>query len=277
MAGRCMGGCGSLPEGAKAMRTVIHSATLITGDDAGTIHHNATIAIEGDRIAAIGPDAELLARFPDAAHMDGADRWVLPGFANIHTHLGMTLARGVYEDLSPPHRPPFCGGLSPLPLPPLSGEENAVMVQLGALEAIRSGTTALLEDGAGVAAYAPQLASTGLRLLLAERAWDRAGAGIGDPAAFEASDRLGEEGVARIEELHARWHGAEAGRVSVGIAAWAPDMCTPSLLRRLRGLQQRLDCVCTVHLNQIWGEVAAVRAHRGMLPTEYLHRNGFLH
>jgi imidazolonepropionase-like amidohydrolase len=72
------------------MRTVIHSATLITGDDAGTIHHNATIAIEGDRIAAIGPDAELLARFPDAAHMDGADRWVLPGFANIHTHLGMT-------------------------------------------------------------------------------------------------------------------------------------------------------------------------------------------
>jgi cytosine/adenosine deaminase-related metal-dependent hydrolase len=259
------------------MRTIIHGAAIITGDDAGTIHHGAALALDGGRVAAIGPDAALRARFPDAALVDGTDRWVLPGFANIHTHLAMTLARGVYEDLSPPHRPPFCGGLSPLPLPTLSAEENAVMVQLGALEAIRSGTTALLEDGAGIAAYAPQLAATGLRLLLAERAWDRAGAGIGDPAPFEVSDRLGEDGIERIEALHARWDGAEDGRIAVGIAAWAPDMCTPSLLRRLRDLQGRLDCACTVHLNQIWGEVAAVRAHRGVLPTEYLHREGFLH
>ncbi len=81
----------------------------------------------------------------------------------------MTLARGLHEDPSPPHRPPFSGGLSPLPRPKLSAEECAVMCELGALEAIRSGTTAVLEDGANIAGYAPQMVETGLGMLLAGR------------------------------------------------------------------------------------------------------------
>ncbi|HEV7267238.1 MAG TPA: amidohydrolase family protein [Falsiroseomonas sp.] len=260
------------------MTVVIHSTTVVTGDTANAIHRDAAIAIEGGRIAAIGPSAEIRARFPQAERVDGTNRAVMPGFANTHTHFGLTLARGVYEDLSPPHKPPFCGGLSPLPLPPLTPEENAVMCQLGALEAIRSGTTLVLEDGFNIESYAPQMVATGLRMVLAERAWDREDASIGDPAPFTVSDRLAEEGFARIERLHARWHGAGEGRISVGVAAWAPDMCSPELLRRLRALQQKLDTICTIHLNQIWGEVAAIQAQRdGMLPTEYLASLGFLH
>lgn len=259
------------------MTLVIHDATIVTGDDEDRVLHRSAIAIEGGRIAALGGSEAILAAYPAAERIAAADRAVLPGFANIHTHLGMTLARGVFEDLSPPHKPPFCGGLSPIPLPALSAEETAVMVQLGALEAIRSGTTALLEDGAGIAGYAKPLVATGLRLLLAERAWDRKGAGIGDPGPFVADEALGEAGLTRIAGLHAAWHGAEGGRVAVGVAAWAPDMCTPELLGKLRALQQKLDCVCTIHLNQIWGEVAATEAHRGLLPTEYLEKAGFLH
>jgi 5-methylthioadenosine/S-adenosylhomocysteine deaminase len=252
------------------MSLVIHNATIVTGDDADTVHHRASIAIHDDRIAAIGTDDEVARVFPYAERIDGRARAVFPGFANIHTHLGMTLARGLFEDLSPPHRPPFTGGLSPLPLPRLSAEENAVMCQLGALEAIRSGTTVVLEDGANIEGYAAQMAETGLRMLLAERTWDRANTSIGDPAPFEQSDRLGEAGLERIARLHATWHGAGQGRIRVGLAAWAPDMCSPGLLKRVRALQEQLDTVATIHLNQIWGEVAAVKAHRGMLPTEYL-------
>ncbi|NKE44655.1 amidohydrolase family protein [Roseomonas frigidaquae] len=258
------------------MTLLIRNTTIVTGDAAGTIHYGAALAVQGNRIAAIGPDAEIAARFPEAEEVDGSGRVVFPGFANIHTHLGMTLARGVFEDLSPPHNPPFCGGLSPIPLPVLSPSEQAVMCQLGALEAIRSGTTALLEDASGIEDYAPQMVETGLRMVLAERCWDRAGAGIGDPAEFRQDPALGEAGLARMEALHRRWHGAGAGRIQVGIAAWAPDMCSPELLRAVEALRQRLDVVCTIHLNQIWGEVAAVQAHRGMLPSEYLDSIGFL-
>jgi 5-methylthioadenosine/S-adenosylhomocysteine deaminase len=201
---------------------------------------------------------------------------VLPGLANTHTHLPMTIARGIYEDLSPPHRPPFAGGLAELPLPDLSDGEREVMALLGALEALRSGTTLVLEDGPGVARYAGALAASGLRLLLGERAWDRARASIGQPGPFDVDPALADDGVARITGCHARWHGTTDGRVRVGLAAWAPDLCSPELLRRLRDLQSRLGVVATVHLNQIWGEVAAVREQRGALPTEYLARTGFL-
>ena len=258
------------------MTLIIHGTTILTIDDADHVLHGAAIAIEAGRIAALGPDAEVLPRYPGATLIDGRDRAVLPGFANIHTHLGMTLARGLFEDLSPPHRPPFCGGLSPIPLPRLAPEEASVMAQLGALEAIRSGTTALLEDGAGLIHNARAMAATGLRMLLTERCWDRAGTEIGDPSPFEQSDALAEDGLERVTRLHAAWHGKAAGRLRVGVSAWAPDMCSPALLQRLEALRAKLDTIGTIHLNQIWGEVAAVQAHRGRLPTEYLADTGFL-
>src|SRR3546814_16970302 len=82
----------------------------------------------------------------------------------------MTLARGIFEDLSPPHRPPFSGGLSPIPMPPLSTEGRRVMAQLGTLEAMRSGTTLALEDTHSVDAYADAMVGTGMRFLFGERA-----------------------------------------------------------------------------------------------------------
>jgi 5-methylthioadenosine/S-adenosylhomocysteine deaminase len=256
--------------------TVIHDATLVTADEAGTIHHAAALAVAGGRIAELGPTAALLARHPDAERVDGRGRAVLPGLANTHTHLSRVLARGIYEDLSPPHTPPFTGGLARLPLPALSPDEHRVMVLLGALEAIRSGTTLALEESSGIEPYAGALADTGLRLLLCERAWDRANASIGQPGPFEVDRALGEAGLERIAALHRRWHGAAGGRIQTGLAVWAPDLCSPDLLGRARTLQESLGVVATVHLNQIWGEVAAVQEQRGLLPTEYLAREGFL-
>jgi cytosine/adenosine deaminase-related metal-dependent hydrolase len=258
------------------MQTIIHHTTVITADDADTVHDDAALVVEAGRIAAIGSTDELLARYPAAERVDGRGKAVMPGFANLHTHLGMTLARGVYEDLSPAHKPPFEGGLAPVPLPRLSAEEHRLMCQLGAVEAIRCGTTLVLEDGAGIERYAEALAGSGLRLLFCERAWDRAHASIGQPGPFETDPLLAEQGLTRIETLHSHWHGKDHGRVSVGLAAWAPDMCSPSLLRDLRALQERLDVMASVHLNQIWGEVAAVQEQRSLLPTEYLAQCGFL-
>src|SRR3546814_13134705 len=97
------------------MRTVIHSAHIVTVDDTDTVHYDSAIAIDGKRIAAIGSNDEILARFPDAERIDGSGKAVFPGFANSHQHFTMTLARGIFNALSPPHTPPIhgdrqCGG-----------------------------------------------------------------------------------------------------------------------------------------------------------------------
>ena len=190
-----------------AQPILIHDATIVTADGAGSIHYDAALLVQDHRIAAIGPSAELLARYPGAERVDGRGRGVFPGFANTHTHLARVLARGIYEDLSPPHRPPFTGGLAPLPLPSLTEDQERVMVQLGALEAIRSGTTLVLEEGTRLDAYAEALVATGLRLVLCERAWDRANASIGQLGPFTADAALAEAGLARIAALHAHWDG----------------------------------------------------------------------
>jgi len=160
---------------------VIHGAAIVAGDEAGTIHYDAALAVENGRVALIGPSPDVRARYPGAELVDGVGCAIFPGFANTHTHLSRVLARGIYEDLSPPHTPPFTGGLAPLPLPTLTADEERVLALLGALEAIRSGTTLVLEEGTGLDSYAEALAATGLRLVLCERAWDRAQASIGQP------------------------------------------------------------------------------------------------
>src|SRR5215475_3999363 len=252
-----------------AATQLIHDATIVTADAAGSILYGAAIAVIDGHIAALGPTPEIFERYPAAERVDGRGRAVFPGFANTHTHLSRVLARGIYEDLSPSHTPPFTGGLAPLPLPSLSPDEERVMALLGALEAIRSGTTLVLEESAGLDGYAGALSDTGLRLVLCERAWDRANASIGQPSAFQLDPALAEAELARIAEFHSRWHGRGDGRLTAGLAAWAPDMCSPALLERLRKLQSELGALATVHLNQIWGEVAAVKEQRGVLPTEY--------
>ena len=258
------------------MTTIIHDAVIVTGDDDDTVHYGASIAIDGAKIGAIGPNDELSRRYPSAERIDGRGRMVMPGFANTHTHLTMTLARGVFEDLSPPHKPPFSGGLSPIPLPDMTPDERRVMAELGALECLRSGVTFLLEDSNDVDNYAEALAATGLRILFAERAYDRTGTAIGDPAPFQLDRAMGQKHIANIERTFARWNGKADGRIRVAISAWAPDMCSPELLKDLSALQRKLGTWITIHLNQIWGEVAAVQAHRNRLPTEYLADLGFL-
>jgi len=258
------------------MTIVIHNAAIATVDDRDTVQYGAAIAITADRIATIGPSAEVLARHPTAERIDGTGKLVMPGFANLHTHLTMILARGVFEDLSPPHRPPFSGGLSPIPLPDMTPDERSAMAELGALEALRCGTTLVLEDGNDLGEYAPALAATGLRFMLAERAHDRTGASIGDPAPFQLDRALGQQHLRLIEDTYDKWNGRADGRIRVAVSAWAPDMCSPELLADLAALRRRLDTWATIHCNQIWGEVAAVKAHRNRLPTEYLADVGFL-
>jgi cytosine/adenosine deaminase-related metal-dependent hydrolase len=255
---------------------LLTDATIVTADPGGAVHPGAALIVSGDRIAAIGAVQDLTARHPDAERVALPGRAIFPGFANTHTHFPLTLARGIYEDLSPPHTPPFSGGLAPLPLPELSRGELDVMVRLAALEAIRCGTTLVLEDGAGLDRYADVLAASGLRYLACERAWDRADASIGQPGPFKLDGGLARDGMDRIIAFHSRWNGAAEGRIRAGVAAWAPDMCSPDLLGALGDLRKKLDTIATLHLNQIWGEVAAVKEQRGALPTVYAARTGYL-
>lgn len=80
------------------MTTLIRQAKILTmapGAGAGTVQGD--LLIEGDRIAAIGPD---LGPPPDGATViDGRDRLVMPGLVNGHLHSSEQFFKGRYEKM----------------------------------------------------------------------------------------------------------------------------------------------------------------------------------
>ena len=68
------------------------------GHDVGD---RSAIAVSGARIVAVGGDAELIERFPSAAHVDLMGRTVIPGLIDAHSHAirgGATWTRELHWD-----------------------------------------------------------------------------------------------------------------------------------------------------------------------------------
>lgn len=256
--------------------TVFTHVSVLVG---GKVRDDVALAVRGDRIAAIGPSAALLAANPGADVYDGRGKLILPGLINCHAHLGQTIARGFNEDFGFPNSAKL--KLQPGDL--LSAEERGLMVQIGALEAIRTGTTTLVENVAGIAPTAAGLASTGLRMVFAEAVRDSDNvAGPMAPEGLAASVRpifsqaKREEGMARIAALHARWHGQDNGRITVMPAASLVETSSPELLRDIRAFADKNDLSYTIHLSQSVAEVDFVKRWHGMSPPFYLDRADFL-
>ncbi len=65
-----------------------------------TVIENGALAIDDGLIVAVGAADEINADYPAAEVLDGANRILLPGLVNGHSHAAMTLLRGVADDLA---------------------------------------------------------------------------------------------------------------------------------------------------------------------------------
>ena len=253
------------------MTTVISNATIVTGNPSRAVLGDAAIAISEDRIVSVGATGEVTQAYPDADVVDGRGKAVFPGLVNCHTHLLATGDRGILEDFGFPTRLAFPVAARSL----LSREERRTLALLGALESIRSGATCLLEISSDVAGYAPDLAATGLRLVLAENINDvnesQARAGV-----YQFDEAKAGAGLQRSADLVESWHGQQRGRVNCFLAPHAPETCSPDLLRRSREMAERYGVGYTIHLSQSRQEIEAVMGVRGVSPTHYLFANDFL-
>jgi len=253
------------------MPIVIRDTTVVTSDAARTVHHDAAIVVDADRIAAIGPTEEIDRRYPGAERVDGRGKAVFPGLVNCHTHLWLTVARGIQEDFGFPSTLRFPTTVQAM----LSPEENAVFAMLGALECLRGGNTTLLEIGTRVPDYARPVAATGLRVVFGQTSSDLEPAGIPEDR-FVYSPALADKTLRGVDDVISAWHGAEKGRITCVVAAHAPEACSPELLRGARELAERRDVRTTIHLDQSHWEVESVMRIRGVRPAEYLFQHGFL-
>ncbi len=258
-------------------RAVVFSRTTIVTPDG--VRDDAALAVDNDRIAAIGPSDQILAAYRNAEVYDGRGKALVPGLINCHAHLAATLERGFNEDFGFPNS----ARLAMRPASLLQGEEATLMMTVGALEAIRTGTTTIVENSGGIARAAGALAQSGLRCVFAESIRDTDNvAGPMSPEGLAASEtprfsaKLRDEGMRRIADLFSAWHGKENGRISVFPAAALAETSSPELLRAVREFADAHNVGYTIHLSQSRAEVDFMVRHHGVRPPAFLARHGFL-
>lgn len=117
----------------------ITNATVVTMDPVGTVHDGATVLVDGATITSVGRlDGPVDAR----RTIDARGSIVLPGFVNGHTHLAMTMFRGLADDLDLER---FLSRLLPAEGALLTDETVAAGTTLAIAECFLSGITTAID------------------------------------------------------------------------------------------------------------------------------------
>ena len=255
------------------MNLLLTDTLAVTCDAERRTLARAAVAVRGTSIVAVGATETLEAdpALADLPRMDGRRLVVLPGLINAHTHSVLIALRGTVEDWEGEAIYRYMSPVSYV----MSAEERGVLAQLACLEAIRSGTTTMVDPFRHVGGYAGAMADTGMRLWLSESCADIDTTRIrhGD---YSVDPAFGAVFLERAASLIETWHGARGGRVRCQVAAHAPDNCSPAMLSSLQALAAAHGLTRTVHMAQSAGEVAATQRAYGLTPAAYLEREGFL-
>jgi 5-methylthioadenosine/S-adenosylhomocysteine deaminase len=236
---------------------LLTNAVVLTMDGRFTVHRAGAVAVTGDSITAVGPDALAY----QATHtLDCAGRVVMPGLVNAHTHVPMTLLRGLADDLRLDVW--LMGYMMPVERAFVSPDFVRLGARLGCAEMIRSGVTCFADMYYFEDAIAEATAAAGLRALCAQTV-----------LRFPTPDATSyEESLAAARDFIQRWRGHPL--IVPAPAPHAPYTCTPEILRECAQLAVEFDVPLHIHLSETALEVDTARKQWGMPVVPWVKKHG---
>lgn len=241
---------------------LVDGGLVVAMDRAGTMIPDGAVAVRGNRIEAVGSSAELAIRFPGARRLDASGRIVLPGLINAHTHVPMTLFRGVADDLD------LKGFLYRriFPLEARFVDEEFVRwgTRLACLEMLRGGVTTFVDMYYFEGAIAEEAAACGMRAVVGETLID-----------FPAPDNKSwADALAYTERFVTKWRGHRL--ITPAVAPHATYTVSSDHLREAHALAAKHDVPMLMHLAEARSEVELIREKHGKGPVEYAAGLGIL-
>jgi 5-methylthioadenosine/S-adenosylhomocysteine deaminase len=236
---------------------LIDDAIVVTLNDDHDVFFDGAVAIDGDRISAVGSSADVRARVPVGTPvLDAHGGAVLPGLVDLHYHTA--LGRGWADHL------PLAVNLDTFWYP-LVRAIDPEAVYWGALlsyaESIRFGVTTVNDMYRHIDAMAKAASEIGIRAVLSNV--------VADP-------EHGLDTLASNEAGFRSSHGAADGRVEVRVGIeWLP-LSSVGLLRDASALAAELGTGVHIHLNESLGEVEISLERFGRRPTEVAYECGLL-
>jgi 5-methylthioadenosine/S-adenosylhomocysteine deaminase len=257
-------------------------------DHDGDIHRpaRADILIAGGDIVSVGTELDV-----DAATdvIDASGRLVIPGLINAHYHSHDTLCRGMFEEL-----PLEMWLLYTLPMGQgRSKEEVRARTLVGALESLRCGITTVQDmlglnplDDAYTDVVISAYREAGIRVVFSPMVWDIPPIAMvrhKDVLPTDIQDMLGTKALPAREQLDYLEHQFKrhpaGGTLHWAIAPFAPQRCTPNMLRGCADLAHKHDLTVYTHVYETKGQVLIAREqfaeHDGSL-ISYLENNDLL-
>ncbi len=242
---------------ARTCDLLLTNATILTMDEQFTVHASGGVAVAGDAVVAVGPEALT---YEPRERIDCGGRLVMPGLVNAHTHAAMSLLRGLADDLRLDVW--LMGYMMPVEREFVSPEFVALGARLACAEMIRSGVTCFADMYYFEDSVAEATAAAGLRALCSQTV-------LRFPSPDAASY---EDSLARAREFIERWRGHPL--IVPGPAPHAPYTCTAEILRACAELAAEFDVPLHTHLAETLLEVEDSRRQHGMPVVPYVKKQG---
>ncbi len=229
---------------------LLTNALILTMDEQMHRFESGALAVLGDGILAVGPEAEIKKEIVAAQVVDCGGKILMPGLVNAHTHVPMTLMRGLADDLRLDVW--LQGYMWPVEREFVSPDFVRLGTRLACAELIRTGVTCFADMYYYEENVAQATAEAGLRAVCAQTVLK-----------FPAPDAISfEDSLAAARQFIERWKGHPL--ITPSVAPHAPYTCTPEILRATAQLAAEFDVPLHTHLAETALEVDTMRRENGM-------------
>ena len=238
------------------------NAIVLTMDEDFNQYEPGAVAIQSDSILEVGPEAYLRGEYESKEIVDCDGKVLMPGLLNAHTHVPMTLLRGLADDLRLDVW--LLGYMMPVEREFVSPEFVRLGTSIACVELIRSGVTCFADMYYFEEAIAQATAEAGLRAVCSQTVLK-----------FPAPDaRSFEESLASARDFIKRWKGHPL--IVPSVAPHAPYTCTDEILRATAALAVEFDVPLHTHIAETAQEVENSRAEFGMPVVPYIKKQNIL-
>jgi 5-methylthioadenosine/S-adenosylhomocysteine deaminase len=238
------------------------NALVLTMDEKLNQYNPGAVAIKGDSILAAGNESEIKSQFSAGQIIDCGGKILMPGLINAHTHVPMTLQRGLADDLRLDVW--LMGYMMPVEREFVSPDYVRLGTQIACAELIKTGVTTFADMFYFEEDVAKAAANAGMRALCAQTVMK-----------YPTPDaRSYEESLAMARDFISRWKNHPL--IIPSVAPHAPYTCTAEILRATAQLAIEFDVPLHTHISETLVEVENMRKERDMPVVPYVKKQGLL-
>jgi 5-methylthioadenosine/S-adenosylhomocysteine deaminase len=241
---------------------ILVHGTLVTMDPTRRVLPDSAIAVQGDTIVAIDSSQKIEAMYASGKVIDARGALILPGLINAHTHMGMSLFRGLADDLS------LDDWLNKYIFPAESRFVTRDFVtwstRLSMLEMLRGGTTTVADMYYFEDDVAEAMKAGGMRGVLGETL-------IGFPS---PDSKTPAAAFAYTASFLKHWKGDPL--ITPAVAPHSTYTCPEALLKDATTLARDNQAPILIHVAEAPFENEKSRHEHGLTTVQYLARIGLL-